>query len=968
MVVIAILAFAVTKSYSQNLPSYIPTNGIGGYWGFNSNANDESSNANNGTIINGASLCDGRSGVLNNAFDFDGINGQINVNHSSSISPLNYLTVSAWIFPRVYEDNKYCVSKGSHINLDYRSYSIIGPQSNGKWMFTLNAGGSETQLESNSNATLNQWSLITVVYDGNQMYLYINGTLDNQTIKTGTINQTTEGLTFGSHIFYSYSDYWFNGKIDDIAIYNRALSQPEIIQLFTANQATDAFITTWVTDVNNETLTLPTQPDASNYTIDWGDGSATNTYTATQSPSHTYNNIGEHTVSITGTFPHLKFVEQIKLKAVQQWGTQKWTSMANMFQSCALLNSFPSQAPDLSLCTNMYQMFYNTPFNQPIGSWNVSQVTNMQQMFMLTPFNQSIEDWDVSQVTNMYQMFYGTPFNQPIGNWNVGNVSNMFQIFMQTPFNQPIGDWDVSKITSMYQMFYGTPFNQLISNWDVSHVTDMQQMFMYTPFNQPIGDWDVSQVTNMYQMFYAAPFNKPIGNWNVSQATNMEQMFMLTPFNQSIGNWDISQVTNMYQMLYGTNLSTVNYDATLIGWAARAANSGVKQMVTFSAGNSNYCNGVVARDYLTNNFGWNITDGGVDCISFSTESIQSFCGSATVGSLAATGSELNWFSTAIEGLALASDTPLVTGNYFVSQTINSIESARTEVAVTISPQVTPTFAPIASTCSGFNINALPTTSNNGITGTWSPAINNNVTTTYTFTPNAGQCAVTTTQTISITNPFITSEISFEAPQVTAASLLNVTVGTQIWTNKNLDIATYRDGTPIPQVTDPNQWANLTTGAWCYYNNDPANGEVYGKLYNWYAVAGIYDAASLNDTTLRKQFAPTGYHVPTDAEWTSLTTFLGSESVAGGMMKETSTELWNSPNQDANNSSGFTGLPGGYRVYDGAFGTIGGYGSWWSSSEYDTTVAWARSLGYWYGSAGRNLNVKTYGFSVRLIKD
>ena len=172
-VVIAILAFAVTNSYSQNLPSYVPTNGIGGYWGFNSNSNDESSNGNNGTIINGASLCDGRSGVLNNAFDFDGINGQINVNHSSSISPLNYLTISAWIFPRVYEDNKHCVSKGSHLNLDYRSYSIIGPQSNGKWMFTINAGGSETHLESNINATLNQWSLITVVYDGNQMYLYI---------------------------------------------------------------------------------------------------------------------------------------------------------------------------------------------------------------------------------------------------------------------------------------------------------------------------------------------------------------------------------------------------------------------------------------------------------------------------------------------------------------------------------------------------------------------------------------------------------------------------------------------------------------------------------------------------------------------------------------------------------------------------------------------------------------------------
>ena len=824
-VVIAILAFAVTNSYSQNLPSYVPTNGIGGYWGFNSNANDESSNGNNGTIINGASLCDGRSGVLNNAFDFDGINGQINVNHSSSISPLNYLTISAWIFPRVYEDNKHCVSKGSHLNLDYRSYSIIGPQSNGKWMFTLNAGGSETQLESNSNAILNQWSLITVVYDGNQMYLYINGTLDNQTIKTGTINQTTEGLTFGSHIFYSYSDYWFNGKVDDIAIYNRALSQPEIIHLFTANQATDAFITTWVTDVNNETLTLPTQPDASNYTIDWGDGSATNTYTATQAPSHTYNNIGEHTVSFTGTFPHLKFVEQIKLKAVQQWGTQKWASMANMFQSCALLNSFPSQAPDLSLCNNMSYMFYGAAaFNQPIESWDVSNVTDMNNMFVAA-----------------------------------------------SAFNQPLGTWNVSNVTNMYALFAGA------SN-----------------FNQPLGSWDVSNVTNMSLMFANA------------------------------------------------NLSTVNYDATLIGWAARAANSGVKQMVTFSAGNSNYCNGVVARDYLTNNFGWNITDGGVDCISFSTESIQSFCGSATVGSLAATGSELNWFSTAIGGLALASDTPLVTGNYFVSQTINSIESARTEVAVTISPQVTPTFAPIASTCSGFNITALPTTSNNGITGTWSPAINNNVTTTYTFTPDAGQCATTTTQTINITAPKVTSPISFVAPPIMEASLPSeVTIGSQTWTTKNIDITMYRDGTSIPQVTDQATWRSLTTGAWCYVNNNPATEPTYGKMYNWYAVVGIYDAASLNDPALRKQFGPIGWHVPTYDEFNVLTDL---------------------------NINSFAGLPAGYRSSYETFNYFGILGLWWTTSDNSVPYAYYRYMRLNSPGFNGGGNAKTDGMSVRLIKD
>jgi uncharacterized protein (TIGR02145 family) len=201
-----------------------------------------------------------------------------------------------------------------------------------------------------------------------------------------------------------------------------------------------------------------------------------------------------------------------------------------------------------------------------------------------------------------------------------------------------------------------------------------------------------------------------------------------------------------------------------------------------------------------------------------------------------------------------------------------------------------------------------------------------------------------------------------------AALPSVTIGTQIWTNKNLDVTTYRDGTPIPQVTDPTAWAALTTGAWCYYNNDPAIGAVYGKLYNWYAVAGIYDAASLNDTTLRKQLAPIGWHVPSDAEWTTLTTFLGGNNIAGGKMKETGTAHWNSPNTDATNSSGFTGLPGGYRNGNGAFGSIGNDGFWWSSSESLTSYAWYRYLYYNFSNATRTNYSKTYGFSVRCLRD
>lgn len=108
-------------------------------------------------------------------------------------------------------------------------------------------------------------------------------------------------------------------------------------------------------------------------------------------------------------------------------------------------------------------------------------------------------------------------------------------------------------------------------------------------------------------------------------------------------------------------------------------------------------------------------------------------------------------------------------------------------------------------------------------------------------------------------------ITFKRPVVNIA---HVTICKQVWATKNLDVTTYMDGTPIPQVTDPTAWANLTTGAWCYYNNLAASNATYGKLYNWYAVAGIYDAASLANPTLRKKLAPTGWHIPTDAEWTT----------------------------------------------------------------------------------------------------
>ena len=247
---------------------------------------------------------------------------------------------------------------------------------------------------------------------------------------------------------------------------------------------------------------------------------------------------------------------------------------------------------------------------------------------------------------------------------------------------------------------------------------------------------------------------------------------------------------------------------------------------------------------------------------------------------------------------------------------------------------------------------------------------NNTKITNLQNPTDAQDAATKGYTDAVSTQ-LQNQIATLQTQITAlqnanvAPLPNVTIGTQIWSSTNLDVTTYRDGTPIPQVTDPTQWTNLTTGAWCYYNNDPANGTIYGKLYNWYAVAGIHDT---DPSTPNKILAPQGWHVPSDAEWTTLRTFLGGESVAGGKMKSTGTSLWLPPNTEATNSSGFTGLPAGARYDNGAFDGIGASGFWWSSSEANTSNAWSHYLYYYDGYAFRYFYNKFYGFSVRCLRN
>lgn len=184
----------------------------------------------------------------------------------------------------------------------------------------------------------------------------------------------------------------------------------------------------------------------------------------------------------------------------------------------------------------------------------------------------------------------------------------------------------------------------------------------------------------------------------------------------------------------------------------------------------------------------------------------------------------------------------------------------------------------------------------------------------------------------------------------------VTIGTQEWMAENLKTTRYRNGDLIPNITDDLQWSNLTTGAYCAYENMVSNSSIYGNLYNWYA---------FNDS---RNLAPLGWHISTEEEWTILTTYLGGDSVAGGKLKETGTYHWNSPNAGTNNISGFTALPGSFRNLNGEFFGIGYNGGWWTNLELNADEASYKGLYSHSTGVGNFAESKTWGFSVRCIKD
>ncbi|WP_053404922.1 BspA family leucine-rich repeat surface protein [Persicobacter sp. CCB-QB2] len=323
---------------------------------------------------------------------------------------------------------------------------------------------------------------------------------------------------------------------------------------------------------------------ASDYTIDWGDGSTTTGGSSSEETvSHTYTEGGEYQVSMSGKLPQLAFCtfqgwpndlernNVSKVKHVAQWGTNKWYSTAYMLSFASELENFlGDDQPDLSLTQSMSCMFqYASSFNVDLSDWDVSNVKDMSHMFYrASSFNGDLSGWDVGNVTDMRSMFeYASSFNGDLSGWDVGNVTDMRSMFeYASSFNGDLSDWDVDNVTVMGSMFRSaSSFNGDLSGWGVSNVASMGAMFKYaSSFNGDLSNWDVSNVTYMGAMFYyARSFNGDLSGWDVSNVTNMESMFeYASSFNGDLSAWDVGNVASMGAMFNSAFL----FDGDLSSW------------------------------------------------------------------------------------------------------------------------------------------------------------------------------------------------------------------------------------------------------------------------------------------------------------------------------------------------------------------------------------------------------------------
>ena len=404
----------------------------------------------------------------------------------------------------------------------------------------------------------------------------------------------------------------------------------------------DDFVTTWWTDAQTpggRTVHITTGEGIFNYEVDWNNDGVFDDKGVRGDIVHEYDKPGVYTVRIRGVFPHLKSpteedFEDWTLQSVEQWGSNRWESMAQMFADRRGVRIRAQDTPVLTDVTRMDWMFAGaTSLRGDLSQWDTSGVMDMTGMFDgAEVFDGDLSRWDTSNVRSMAYMFCDARrFNQPLGAWDTSRVRTTMGMFQDAhAFNQDLEGWDTSRVQTMAYMFLGASsfngrvdawdtsrvrdmsamfyeaqhFNQPVDNWDISRVAKMSWMFARAyAFDQPLEAWDTSRVTDMSAMFaYTRDFDQPLGRWDVRRVQDTRHMFLgAKSFDRPLGSWQLYSILNMHAMFDDSALSRERYDATLSGWARALY---LPEGVSLGAKGVLYCRADRARAHLLTQHQW----------------------------------------------------------------------------------------------------------------------------------------------------------------------------------------------------------------------------------------------------------------------------------------------------------------------------------------------------------------------------
>ena len=1022
------LIFISGLGFSQSVPSYVPTNGLVGWWGFNGNAQDNSGNGNHGTV-NGATLTTDRFGNQNGAYDFDGINDRIRIPHSSNF--LNDTgSISLWMnasqLPSL-NDNQDCLfGKGwGYPQLLFRNDGKVYIQ-----VTNTNPSSSFVSIGMQNTIQTNQWRHIVATYEGPKLSLYVNGVLNNSQVVS---------LSPG-YVAFCNSEFWmggfrhlnscmpndsvqfFKGRIDDAGFWNRALTPQEITNLYNSQ--------------------LPTQTSLCLPTI------------TTTSPS----SVGVDTVVIGGDISN-DGGSSIVLRGIC-YSTSPNPNMGDQrTEDGSGTGSFNTVLRGLTSSTTYYARSYAKNSNGVVVYGNeVSFTTSASLTGVRCPGTPTVTDID-GNVYNTVQ----------IGNqcWTQSNLKvSKYRNGDSIPTGLSDNTWQ-NTTSGAYAIYNNDPVNDGLYGKLYNHyaVTDSRGLCP-TGWHVPSdGEWTVlvkyldpnadTLCGNCWQSTIAGGALKSTatqpttGGWASPNtgATNSTG-FTALPGGQRVFNgifsslainvafWS-SSVSSGFAWYRNPEYITSDffrgYSYLMNGFSIRCLKNTLPQVNTTSVTNvttstalvtgevisegdqnttrgfcySNTPNPTINNDTVSSGRGLGTYSATINGLSpFTTYYVRSFArndlgisygsevsfrtSQLAVGDFYGGGYIVNIDTLTRTGLVCA---PTDTGWHVwgcmgtniigTSSTLGSGQNNTNLILAGCSAR------PIAaSVCADLVLNGyddwfLPSSQelllaytrlrpmnigNLGPMNYTSTQINsdlvNDVNTSGGFIGIIGQAFKWQNSGVRpfryFTLPSLLQCGSSTVTDIDGNVYNTVLIGNQCWTQSNLKTSKYRNGDTIPTGLSNSAWQYTTSGAYAIYNNDSVNDGLYGKLYNHYAA------------TDSRGLCPTGWHVPSDGEWTTLENQLGGSSVTGGALKSTALQPtpggWNLPNTGATNSSGFTALPGGRRAFNGGIDGMFSNGYWWSTLVNSGSSAQYRYLSY------NSSNVFSYnfdrasGFSVRCLKN